>query len=260
MDRLKNKTILIGKDPNQSRLLVSVKVNGQTKTAAIGDVGNVPNSVSRNQPTENIAHCALSVDNNGSLKIMNLKPQNVTFVNGSEIMSKKISSDAKVALGKDRYPLPVGIVVETAKRLVGNVPPPPLPPVQINHLEKIWDDYEKTNENIAIQIQERGRKRMLPMVVGSASGLFAPLLASVFSTSTLYVTAPISIISFIIYFKIYNEKDTSINDKKTAQDKLIDNYICPNDKCRHFLGYQPYKIIRQNKKCPYCGCSWMDNK
>ena len=30
------------------------------------------------------------------------------------------------------------------------------------------------------------------------------------------------------------------------------HYVCPNPECRHFLGYQPYKLILQHKKCPWC--------
>ena len=61
---------------------------------------------------------------------------------------------------------------------------------------------------------------------------------------------------FVMYLKIYNEKDTSVEDRKKAQNELIDNYICPNPKCKHFLGQQPYKVLRQNKNCPYCKAKW----
>ena len=36
IDNLKGKTILVGKEPGNGRLFVSVKINGQPKTAAIG--------------------------------------------------------------------------------------------------------------------------------------------------------------------------------------------------------------------------------
>lgn len=256
MDRLKNKTILIGKEPDRGRLLISIQINGQTKAAAIGEPGSVPNCVSRCKPAEGVAHCKIVVDNNGSLTITNLKSQNVTFVNGTEIESKKISPEAKVALGRDMYPISINAVMTTATKLVGSVPPPPPEPKPINYLEAVWVKYETTMDKIAEYIQIKAKKRLLPMVIGSASGLIAPLLAAVSGAATLYITAPISIISFIIYLKIYNEKDTSIEDKKAAQDELMDNYICPH--CNHFLGQQPYKILRQNKKCPYCGGGWIE--
>ena len=117
---------------------------------------------------------------------------------------------------------------------------------------------QRKNEEITLRVQDRSKKRMLPIVIGSASGLIAPVFALVSGTSTLFVTIPIAIISLSIYLKLLIEKDTSIEDRKSAQDKLIDNYVCPHDDCRHFLGSQPYKVIRQNKKCPYCGKPWTE--
>ncbi len=257
MDRLKNKTILIGKEPNQGRLLLSININGQNKLTALGEPGSVPNCVSRCKPAEGVAHCKITIDGNGSLTLVNLKPQNTTYVNGSEILSKRISAGADVTLGKDRYPIDITRILDSAKKVVEiSQPAQPAKPLSIKHLEKVWLNYERTTEEIAIQVQKKGKRRMLPMVIGSASGLVAPLLAAVLGTSTLYVTAPISIISFIIYFKVYNEKDTSIEERKAAQNKLIDNYVCP--KCKHYLGQQPYKVLRQNSKCPYCGNPWGD--
>ncbi len=255
MQRLKEKTILIGKEPSQGRLLIAMKLNGQYKVAALGAAGSVPNSVSRCNPAEEIAHCKIVTDANGSMTITNLKPQNMTYVNGSEILAKKITMESSVALGKDMFQIDLAAVMDAALKLVSSVPPPP---VSIKHLETVWSEYESTNEAIAQRQQEKGRRRMLPMIIGSVSGLVAPLLAAVSSSSTLFVTAPISIISFVIYFKIYNEKDTTLEERKAAQDALIDNYVCPHEHCRHYVGQQPYKVLRQNKKCPYCGGGWIE--
>ena len=90
IENLKGKTILVGKEPGNGRLFVSVKINGQPKTAAIGEMNSVPNSVSRCKPAENTAHCKIEVDATGNLIVTNLKPQNVTYVNGAEIVSKKV--------------------------------------------------------------------------------------------------------------------------------------------------------------------------
>ena len=93
IDILKGKTILVGKEPGNGRLFVSVKINGQPKTAAIGEMNSVPNSVSRCKPTENTAHCKIEVDNSENITVANLKPQNVTYVNGAEIVSKKVKQN-----------------------------------------------------------------------------------------------------------------------------------------------------------------------
>ena len=59
-DNLKGKTILIGKEPEQSRLLIAIK--GTSQITTLGQIGSVPNSVSRCKPTEGVAHCQIEID------------------------------------------------------------------------------------------------------------------------------------------------------------------------------------------------------
>lgn len=266
MDRLKNKNILIGKAPGKNQLQICLSVQGKAVMAIVSAATGVPNCVSRCKPEEGVAHCRLAIDAQGAMKLTNMKDKNVTYVNGTEIMTKKINFDSQIELGSQRYRLPLQQVLDTAKKLVSTVAnggsggggnkPVPGKEVHINHLEKIWLDYEKKTEDITLKQQEKGKRRMLPMLIGSLSGLIAPLLAALSGTGTLYVTLPISAVSFLVYFKVYNEKDTSLEERKQATDELIDNYVCPE--CRHFVGNMPYKVLRQNKKCPYCKVGWKE--
>lgn len=257
MSLLKGKTIFIGKEPGQGRLLVVLKINNQWKATTVGALESVPNSVSRCLPLEEKAHCSITMDANGGMVITNLKPQNVTCVNGIEYNSKKITENSHISLGKDNYSLDLAAVLDAVDKLIAALPPEPK---SIKHLEQVWEEFETTNDTITLRQQQKANRRMLPMLIGSASGLIAPIMAIVSSTATLCVTIPISIISFIIYFKNYTEKDTSVEDRKVALNKFIDNYVCPHEKCNHhYLGNQPYKVLRQNKKCPYCGGEWTED-
>ena len=130
IDVLKGKTILVGKEPRNGRLFVSVKVKGQPKTAAIGEMNSVPNSVSRCKPAEDTAHCKIEVDNSGNVIVSNLKPQNVTYVNGVEIVSKSVKPNGFIELGKDRFSVGVSTILETASKIVVSVCPPPPPPAR----------------------------------------------------------------------------------------------------------------------------------
>lgn len=248
MDLLKNKTILIGKEPGQGRLLISMKINGQPKTAAIGAAGSVPGSVSRCNPAQNVAHCQIEVGPDGRMVLTNLKPQNVTYVNGVEIASKKIAKDNQVLLGMEQYPVNISTVLDTAKKLVGTVPQPPK---SIAHLEKVWNEYETTLENIQRAQLDRNRKRMLPIMIGTGAGVISML-----ASQEILIALPLAILPLLLYIKNYTEKDTSIDDRKAANDKFIDHYVCPHSHCRHYLGNQPYKVLRQNKNCPYCKGEW----
>ena len=107
VENLKGSTILIGRESDNGRLLVSLMINGTAKTAAMGSAGSVPNCVSRCKPAEGVAHCKIVIDGGGNMTIVNMKPANVTYVNGVEIVSKRISESSNVELGKDRYRLNV---------------------------------------------------------------------------------------------------------------------------------------------------------
>lgn len=253
---LEGKTILIGKEPGNGRLLVAVKGAG---TDTIGPIGCVPASVSRCKPAEDVGHCQLSIDQDSVMTLTNLKPQNVTYVNGMEIITKRVTADSNITLGKDRYAVDLNTVLEKARKLVSQAsasqPPKPKKPAEalsIKHLEKVWNDYERKMEEIAYKQQKRGRNRTLPILLSSASATISALMARFFGVQTLWVSIPISVLITIIYVINFMVKDTSMEDKKKAKDYLIDNYVCPHADCNHFLGYSEYKILRQNKACPYC--------
>ena len=256
MERLKNKAIFIGKEPGQGRLLIAMNVNGQMKAAALGMVNSVPASVSRCKPGESVAHCKIEIDAKGAMVVTNMKAQNVTYVNGAECISKKITEKSSISLGADMYSIDIKEILETAKKLVGTMPPPPPSPKSIRYLEKVYDEYETALESIAYRQQEKGKQRMLPMIISMSSGALSVILGLVIPGGVVYITGAITVISLFIYIKMYNEKDNSIEEKKAANNKYIDNYVCPH--CEHFLGNQPYKVLRQNKNCPYCKGAWKE--
>ncbi len=258
-NNLNGKTILIGRESAQGRLLVAI--SGSSMPAFIGGAGSVPGSVSRCKPAENTAHCKISVDPSGNMVVANMKPQNVTYVDGLQIESKKITEHSTIALGRDKYSVSVHLILEAADKLVPVTPTPP-PSAQeysIKHLEDVWNEYERAMETIQRRQQKMGRRRMLPIMIGSASAILSPFLGIYVGTATCWVTVPIAIISFVIYIYNYREKDTSIEDRRKANYTLIDHYVCPNPNCQHFMGNQPYRVLRQNKKCPYCGCKFTKN-
>mgnify|MGYP000563520456 CR=1 FL=1 len=76
--------LIIGREAGASRLRISI--NNQDRFW--GNANSVPKSVSRQ-------HCKVVTDDKGGYIITNLKPENVTYVNGVQIESKHIS-------GKDR--------------------------------------------------------------------------------------------------------------------------------------------------------------
>lgn len=248
MERLKEQTILIGRDPNTSKLLISMNVNGQVKNVTLGN-GVIPNSVSRCLPAQNSAHCKITVNQNGDMILTNLKEQNITKVNGDDILSKRILSTSKISLGKDDYSFSVDTIIEAAKKLV------PLQPKSIKHLEKVYDNYEKTLDMIHLSQEKKGKMSRLPIIITSSGAGITAILALFGFPKLMIISIPVTIIPLFFHIKNFTYKDTSHEDRKKAQNKLIDEYVCPH--CQHYLGAQPYKVIKQNKKCPHCKGEWI---
>ena len=258
IDILKGKTILVGKEPGNGRLFVSVKINGQPKTAAIGEMNSVPNSVSRCKPTENTAHCKIEVDNSENITVTNLKPQNVTYVNGAEIVSKKVKQNGMIELGKDHYSVSVNKILETAAKIVLSVCPPPPPSPEeysIKHLKTVWDEYNDKLREIKIRQRNIGLLSSIPMAFSMLGGLIAGVAPEI-REYALILTAIALFIMLIGFYKRFT--DNSIEETEKVTEEFQRKYVCPNKKkpCNHFLGNVPYNILRQNTKCPYCGCGF----
>lgn len=252
MERLKNKTILIGKEPVNGRLLISMKVNGQIKKAIVGN-DSISNSVSRCKPEEDIAHCKIDVDSQCKMRLINMKDANVTYVNDISINSKPIDLNSKVTLGKDKFSLNISSVLNVAQKMVGEVV---REPKSIAHLENVWNEYEKSLEDIQRRQQNRSKRSSLPIMISMSLGVVSIIISKVFhlqEDSAIFII--ISILPLLMYLKNYKEQDTSIEDRKRAKDVFIDEYVCPH--CNHYLGEQQYKVLKQNKNCPYCKGGWM---
>ena len=261
MERLKGKTILVGKEPGQGRLLVAI--SGIGKTAAIGSPGSVPNCVSRCRPTENVAHAKIAIDQNGNITLSNMKSQNVTFVNGSEIQSKRINQSNTIELGKDRFSVSVPMILETAKKIIGTItnPEPPKKKFNIKHLEAIYNDYHS-------KAIERQRKQKKLGILASCSMFFTiggGAFAAVANKLGMGDTAQeylwiLPVIGFIVFFiSMYMRiKDTSIEDADATNLEYTKRFICPN--CRKFLGNMPYELMKTqySMQCPYCKCEFIE--
>lgn len=278
MDSLKGKTILIGKEPAQGRLLVAIRDN--RRCAAVGTPGSVPPCVSRCMPDQGAAHASLTVDGNGVMVLTNLKPQNVTYVDGAEIASKRVTPSSRVQLGCDRYSIDLALVVRTASQLStpqrphdsatimqgshrGPVrgplldPPPPAddkPVFKIVHLERVWDDMQERRK----EIQQRQKRINL---IRSGCGLFTmcafPCIAILGPVG--YVMTAVGILGNIYSFVgLKNDNSTEVLER--INEDFQDRYVCPNPKCNKFLGNMSYRLLKRqySMQCPYCKCRYTE--
>ena len=84
--------IIIGRDAKTSQLDVII---GQ-QTLRLGAPGSVPQTVSRQ-------HCRITVAEDGTYLVENLKAANITYINNVGVEKKTMRREDSLALGTDRY-------------------------------------------------------------------------------------------------------------------------------------------------------------
>lgn len=227
--------IIVGRKPETNQLKITI--GKQAKVC--GTENSVPNSVSR-------THFSLTTVEGGGFTLTNLNPANETFVNGVSVESKYVTQNDKIELGASRYVFDWGLIAEVSPVLI-----------DIRPLQRVWNEYHK--EKLKIQIQQ-GRFNAIKSLSGLLS--MAAMLAMVFESnkddSGGGVSIRMMIYGFAALFTLVAFVITFINAKKIPeQQDAIDRrfrkrYICPNPKCRHFMGTQPYDVLAQGSGCPYC--------
>ena len=256
-DNLYGKSILVGKDPEKSRLLVSVSINGSPKSTAIGDEGSVPNCVSRCKATENVAHCRIDIADDGTMRLTNLKAQNVTYVNGVEIATKVINTDSLVELGVNRYRLDIPAVIDTASKIVAKVMPAQPKTYSIAHLEEVWNQHR--DNLMAIRKRQHNNQLLtrVPMIFTLGGGLLSGLAkSSDWGESALYITLIMTGIglSLMIFGFIRTASEKTLEKTEAENEDFKHKYACPNPECGIPLGNVDFDILKRRKRCPNCGC------
>ena len=180
-------------------------------------------------------------------------------------MSKKIKSNANIQLGKDRYSVNVNTIIETASKIVASVCPPPPPPAEeysIKPLKIVWDNYHDESIKLKKRGQELGAAQSFTPILTLGSTAISAIAAPLGFANVCFVTIPLIIVGVILMIRNYNRRknDTSIEDGERLLEEFQHKYVCPNPECKHFLGMQSYIVLRQTKKCPWCGCRYTEKR
>ena len=236
--------IVIGRDGRTSQLKISV---GQ-QSKSFGAQGSVPQTVSRQ-------HCSITVNDNGTFTLKNLKLQNVTFVNGQQVDTRIIKENDTIELGPNKYL----VSWNTLKSVI----PAKAEVVSIEPLKKIWDRYQLENEKVEIRKQQLAIKKQKQNLLRGLTGIFIPLaiVLSVFAGGRdnplfiLLYSLP-GIITLMMTISQYNnikEDESSIisdrEQKKERDLRFRRDYSCP--KCGKYLS-MPYDVLERYDSCPYC--------
>ena len=80
-------------------------------------------------------HCLLTVDND-HYTIKNLKPQNVTFVNGMAIAQKSVKESDVITLGPEKYRIDLAAILKAVRQLAPKT-------ADIRPLQALWEEHDQ---------------------------------------------------------------------------------------------------------------------
>lgn len=213
----------------------------------IGQAGMVPLSVSRN-------HCRITINGN-DLSIENLKAQNITFVDGNQIVKKSITPTSRVQLGEERFLLPLQQILQLAGVLpAGGAPAKEVPTFSLKPLKAVWEEYEARRMKIQDDAAKFANKQRLPGIF-SMIGMCVGFIPGIdIAVRIAFIVAALAV---AIYFFQKGKKGATIQRQMNELDKEFANkYKCPNPACGKPFGAVPYRNIEFNKQCYACGCKY----
>lgn len=223
--------ILIGREnTNLRRLQISV---GEV-VKLYGETGSVPKSVSRR-------HCKLIVSGEKYM-IESLTDGNSVYVNGKEVVSKYLKKGDKVQLGEDHYELDWEAIMDLCLNALNGY--------SLSHLKLVWERYDKEKLNMQINTSRLNAISFVPMILSFGSGALIAIPSLAGSASVFKIIAVALLVLFAI-IRIVNSSKLPLKQRELEQ-WFHQNYVCPNPKCRRFLGNQPFEDLVKNVGCPNC--------
>lgn len=236
--------IIIGRDSNSNKLALLVDGKRGIDSSVI-----LPLSISRLKPEENLGHCCISIRKD-NIRIINMNPQNVTYVDGEEIVdSVKIDIHSIIELGVDQY----RINLKKLLKKIGYIPP-----VSIKHLKRIWDKYDRAILKLQVEQQKAANQQKLQGLISQASVLcviIPSVIPSIPIPGIVRVILVIGAMALGIYFYIKGTKteESFVVKKREIDERFKDDYVCP--KCGYFFGFTPYENLTYKKNCPNPNCN-----
>lgn len=236
--------IIIGRDSNSNKLALLVDGKRGIDSSVI-----LPLCVSRLKPEENFGHCCISIRKD-NIRIINMNPQNVTYVDGEEIVdSVKIDIHSIIELGVDQYRINI-------KKLLNKIGY--IPPVSIKHLKRIWEKYDRAILKLQVEQQKAANQQKLQGLISQASVLcviIPSVIPSIPIPGIVRVILVIGAMALGIYFYIKGTKteESFVVKKREIDERFKDDYVCP--KCGYFFGFTPYENLTYKKNCPNPDCN-----
>lgn len=236
--------IIIGREEGIRRL--HCIANG--KEFNIGTAGCVPQSVSRK-------HCVISLDSTGKLSIRNLNDNNITYVDGTQVLSKSINADSLVQIGNEKFPIPIAQIISLATgKPVSKSADTNIPTYSLLPLKAIWDEYDRKRMEIQEEAAKSANKQRLQGIL-SMLGMCIGFIPGI--DQKLRIIIIVAALAIAVYFFVKGQTNDSVQKQlHDLDEELTNKYKCPNPKCGKPFGAIKYKQIEFNQKCFACGCKY----
>lgn len=182
-------------------------------------------------------HCRIDVDAQNNMFITNLKPRNVTYVNGLPVVSSPLKLTDKVTLGMYQFALPMAAIEKLLPQL----------PVDLRHLRPVWQHYNKEITKIQNRQQYIGIFRGVTVLVSPMC--IAAGIAAKGGTIPIIV----GIVGLIGLGLSFLNVGKSNKKKERLKQYLLKKYCCPS--CGYYFNNIAYEVLEINfhgKKCPGC--------
>lgn len=167
---------------------------------------------------------------------------NGTFVNGSQIVKKRVTLTDEIKLGSS-YRLNLSEVLKYNNDYSE----------EFAALKKIYDNY--TEAKVKIQSSNQFKTRLmqsfpfaLPGVIGVAIGFFGKGSPELLGFS-LFITICAPTVGIYLGAKQSAKTPQQLQD---ITNRFKIDYVCP--KCGTFLGEIPWESLRNKKQCPLSSC------
>ena len=225
--------LIVGRDGTTAQLNVAV---GQ-KIYRFFAPGSVPTDVSRQ-------HCIITLHDDATCTIRNVKATNVTYVNGLEIEKKTATDDDRIELGRSRYLLNLSYIMEKIKpRKQAQTE------VDITPLKEIWDNY--MSQDLKLQKHQKNINMLasIPMGLTMLGGVVTGFCEPLRPYAILFTVVALLVMAYGFYKRF---TDDTLDKRQKLKIDFQQKYVCPNPECQHFMGNTPYPSLVAKGSCPYC--------
>jgi len=123
-------------------------------------------------------------------------------------------------------------------------------------LECVWKDYNKQKSALQLSVSKLNNVRMMVLPVGSLISIVVSMLAA--NDMAMKLVGTVIGVLFTIGVSIVIGRLSMSRQKQVHEDteeltaKFMLTYVCPNPKCKHYLGNVPFKVLKAQGACPYC--------